>query len=154
MHPDSLLSELGTLAGVGPLRLNDQGCAAVVFDQSITVNFEWNETSAQFLMYTVLGRVPADAGAGFFRSLLEANLFGAETRGAVLAIDGLENEILLHRTIAIESTSPAHFQTEVGQFVDAVEAWMEKLARLDTPDAGVSDDDDSVGAGRAELLRI
>jgi len=134
MHPDTLLSELGTLAGLPELKLNEQGCTRLVFDGSLAVNFEWNDSLGQLLVYAPVGRLPAEGKEPLYRLLLEGNLFGLETAGATLSVDPLENEIVLHRAIEVEGITATAFQALVGAFVDTLENWTARLAELPAPD--------------------
>lgn len=132
MNAVSLLSELGSQMGISGLQFDDQGCARLVFDGAVTLNLEHEPGSSKLQIYSVLGKVPVENREHVFQILLEGNLFGAETGGAVLAVDPLEREIVLFRTLEGEGITGAAFADVVGHFVDAVEDWTARLATSGT----------------------
>lgn len=132
MNAVSLLSELGSQMGISGLQFDDQGCARLVFDGAVTLNLEHEPGSSKLQIYSVLGKVPVENKEHVFQILLEGNLFGAETGGAVLAVDPLEREIVLFRTLEVEGITGAAFAEVVGHFVDAVEDWTGRLATSGT----------------------
>lgn len=132
MNAVNLLSELGTLMGISDLQFDAQGCARLVFDGAVTLNLEHEAGSSRLQIYSVIGKVPLENREHVFQILLEGNLFGAETGGAVLAVDPLEREIVLFRTLEGEGITGAAFAEVVGSFVDAVEDWTGRLATSGT----------------------
>ncbi|WP_081452580.1 type III secretion system chaperone [Verrucomicrobium spinosum] len=128
MNAVSLLSELGSQMGISGLQFDDQGCARLVFDGSVTLNLEHEPSSSKLQIYSVLGKVPVENKEHVFQILLEGNLFGAETGGAVLSLDPLEREIVLFRTFEGDGLTGAAFGEAVGSFVDAAEDWTARLA--------------------------
>lgn len=145
MNANTLLSELGTLMGVSGLQFDDQGCARLVFDGATTLNLEHEAGSSRLQIYSVLGKVPLEDREHVYRLLLEGNLFGAETGGAALAIDGLENEIVLFRTLEGDGITGAAFADVVGHFVDAAEDWTARLAGASMTAPGARQDADHEG---------
>lgn len=132
MNATSLLSELGSLMGVSGLQFDAQGCARLVFDGAVTLNLEHEAGSSRLQIYSVIGKVPLENREHVFQLLLEGNLFGAETGGAVLAVDPMEREIILFRTLEGDGITGAAFAEVVGNFVDAVEDWTARLATSGT----------------------
>lgn len=128
MNAVSLLSELGSQMGISGLQFDDQGCARLVFDGSVTLNLEHESGSSKLQIYSVLGKVPVENKEHVFQILLEGNLFGSETGGAVLSLDPLEREIVLFRTFESDGLTGAAFAEAVGRFVDATEDWKARLA--------------------------
>lgn len=145
MNANSLLSELGTLMGVGGLQFDEQGCARLVFDGAITLNLEHEAGSSRLQIYSVLGKVPLEDREHVYQLLLEGNLFGAETGGAVLAIDGLEREIVLFRTLEGDGITGPAFAEVVGHFVDAAEDWTARLAGASMTSPGARQDAEHEG---------
>jgi len=129
MTPQSLLSELGASMGLPNLALDENGCARLIFDKRIEVNFENDPVTRRLQIYSVLGRVPAAEKEPLFELLLNANLFGTGTGDATLAVDSLEGDIVLCRTITGQDLPFSLFQSIVESFVGTAEKWIEKLSR-------------------------
>lgn len=128
MPIEELLKELGRQMGV-PLRLDRNRACRLVFEDKWTIDIEAPaETRDTVFLYGVAGRVPPDADAAFFRTLLEANLFGQETRGATLAIDGARGEVLVQRIVAIDRIDFAGFVAVLEELIRALATWIERLA--------------------------
>lgn len=130
MHScDQLLLDLGQTAGLSqPLRFDDHGCARLMVGTHLALDFERDAEAGVIQLYSVLGPAPAQGDAALYRQLLEANLFGADTAGATLAIDGPMREIVLCRSISAEGLAAPAFVQTVEQFIAAAEDWKERLA--------------------------
>ena len=70
---DLLLGEFGREIGLAGLALDEDGHAALAFDD-VLVNFEVEEGDERLLLYAYLGEIRGDAAASM-RAMLEANLF-------------------------------------------------------------------------------
>lgn len=131
---DQLLLDLGQQAGLGaPLQFNERGCARLMVDGRIGLDFEADADAGTIQVYSVLGEVPLAGREALYRQLLEANLFGSATAGATLAIDEQTNEIVLCRTVTSEETSAAAFARLVENFIAAAEEWLQKIADFTSP---------------------
>lgn len=80
-------------------------------------------------MYAVLGTVPAEGRDRLLYGLLKANLFGAATSGATLAIDSEREEFVLFRTVGLEGIELSRLLFLLEKFVDTTEFWSEKIDR-------------------------
>jgi hypothetical protein len=128
MDADQLLASLGLATGLDRLAFDANGCARLVFDGRFTVNFEHDAAARAIQVYSVLAPVPREGREALFATLLQANLFGAATQGATLAVDGSTHEVVLCRMVPVEQATAASFAALVEAFVDSVEAWQERLA--------------------------
>lgn len=131
MHScDQLLLDLGQTAGLPqPLRFDPHGCARLTVDNQLAIDFERDTERAVIHVYSVLAVLPAQEKESVYQQLLEANLFGAETAGASLAIDANTREIVLCRSVSAEGTPAAAFVQLVEQFITAAEDWKTRLAQ-------------------------
>ena len=129
---DQLLYNLGHVAGLAqPLRFDEQGCARLMFDGHLAIDFERDQDAGLLQVYSVLGLLPAQGREALLLQLLQANLFGADTAGATLAIDSQTasgGDILLCRSVNVQGLAAPDFVRLVEQFVAAAEAWKERLA--------------------------
>lgn len=131
MDPDQLISSLGLAVGLPNLRFDANGCARLSVEGAPALNFEREDGAIH--VYSVLGPLPAEGREILFTILLRGNLFGASTAGAALAIDELQDEVVLCRTFAAESTGADGFATDVEALVDAAEHWRARLGAAITP---------------------
>lgn len=127
MTAHQLLQELGLAMGLPTLKFDDEGCARLMFDGKLAVNLEYDEGNASIQLYSVLGPLPAQGREALFLKLLKGNLFGADTGGATLAVDGEHHEVVLCRTLPVEETTAAAFVAAIERFVAALEAWIPQL---------------------------
>lgn len=135
MHStDQLLLDLGQMAGLPqPLRFDQHGCARLMFDAHLGIDFERHADAGLIQVYSVLGPVPAEGRDALFQQLLEANLFGADTGGSTLALDSEMGEVVLCRSVATDGMAAAAFVQLVEQFASVAEDWKTRLARHKAP---------------------
>ena len=79
-------------------------------------------------LYAVLGPLPAHANATVYRELLEGNLFGTRTRGATLAIDAVQQEVILCRRVELAVAEVGTFTAMLDDFVAASREWQQAFA--------------------------
>lgn len=135
MHStDQLLLDLGQMAGLPqPLRFDEHGCARLVFDAHLGIDFERHADAGLIQVYCVLGPVPAEGRDALYQQLLEANLFGADTGGATLALDSEMGEVVLCRSVPADGMAAASFVQLVEQFASSAEDWKTRLAGHKAP---------------------
>jgi hypothetical protein len=131
---DQLLLNLGQTAGLPqPLRFDAHGCARLVFDGALAIDFERDSEASVLHIYSVLGSLPAEGREALYAQLLEANLFGAGTQGCTLAVDRDAHEVVLCRTVAAQGLGDAMLVQHVEQVVAAAEEWKPRLAAFTAP---------------------
>lgn len=128
MKAEQLLKELGLTMGLPDLRFDDRGCARLVFDSKVAVNFENDAEAGEVQLYSTLAPLPAGDREPLYRLLCEGNLFGAQTAGATLAVDPLAGEVVLCRAIAVEGADAAGVARLLERFVATAEEWSGRLA--------------------------
>lgn len=112
-----LLLAYGRLAGLPTLGFDEHGCARLVFEGEVAIDLEADEPAHCIQVYAVLGPVPAGDREPLYRRLLEGNLFGQQTGGAMLAVDPVREEVLLCAQV-----DPAVVGAE------ALDGWMDRFA--------------------------
>lgn len=128
MNTAQCLNDLGLTMGLSDLVFNDEGCARLVFDGKIGVNFESDAETGQLFAYATLGPLPAQGREALYLSLLEANLLSAtEHFGATLAVDSLNNEVVLCRHLMTDELSSQSFNQIIEHFVNCAEQWRYRL---------------------------
>jgi hypothetical protein len=123
-----LLAAYGRIAGQPHLRFEAHGCARLVFDDRLTVDLEVDDRASCVQVVGVLGPVPAAGREALYRALLEANHLGTATRGATLAIDAANNEVLLSRQVNLQQVSSGMaFGDLLNAFADTLEHWQQRF---------------------------
>ena len=131
MKAQQLLDDLARTMGVPALPLNEDHCARLVFDGKIAVDFESDPLSGELFLKCELGPVPLSGLQGFYRRLLEANLYGQQTLRATLALDPTQQVVVLWRAVFAEELSLAGFEKIVEDFLNCAEGWMGEIERGD-----------------------
>lgn len=128
MELHSLLRELGGIMGIGSIGLDAQGTCRLIFDKTLVVDLEPTADEKLLHMIATVGPMPADGDGRLLRSLLSANFMGQDTGNAALALDELNNEIVLCQRIALDSLDVNGFVVELEAFVNRLEDWKQRLA--------------------------
>ncbi len=121
-----LLAAYGRMAGLPGLDFDAQGCARLMFGDGVAVDLEIDSAADCLQMYGVIGPVPAGDREHLYRGLLEANLFGTQTNGATLAIDGVQEEVLLCQRVPAGGTTPADFAELIASFAGTLGHWLQE----------------------------
>ncbi len=121
MHAADLIADFAQRSQLLSLKLSDEGTARLVIDATLTVDLEHDEARGQLHLTTNLGQPPLEEREAFYARVLAANLFGRATAGASLALDPASMEILLVRTLELESTDSTKFETALEALVHAHE---------------------------------
>lgn len=128
MDIHNFLHELGIQMGLGGLSLNENRAARLMFDGKWAVDFEADEDFKTVQVYSVIAPVPAEEKEALFARLLEANLFGYSTGGAVFSVDPATSDIVLFRTVAPDKLDFQEFVNLLEEFVGTVEKWSLQIA--------------------------
>jgi hypothetical protein len=134
MDTDQLIQSLGLDLGLPTLRFDTNGCARLTIEGAPALNFE-RDAKGSIHLYSVLCPQPAHGKEALYGELLQGNLFGTSTGGALLAVDELRREVLLCRTIDPEQISAPAFISQVEAFVAAAEDWRGRLTGSRSTDA-------------------
>lgn len=128
MNCEEVIQAIAIAMDVPGLRLDEHGCARLRIDDSIDLNFEASGGSHLLHVYSTLGPVPTHNRERSFEQLLNANLFGADTGGATLAIDAEFDEIVLCTDIGNHGWTSELIMSRLQRFIDAALAWQERFA--------------------------
>jgi len=128
MELAALLNELAIRMGLDGLRLDSNGICRLVFDEAIAVDLEPSSDKTRLHLVATLCQIPADASASWLRSLLSASFMGQDTGSAHLAIDPLNDEVVLCQRLALDGLEITRFVPELEAFVNHAQAWMQRLA--------------------------
>ena len=124
MSLDDLLAEYGRQTGLGTPSRNADGICRLVFNSLYVVDIEERDGSAT--LSAIVGSAE-DLGVGTLRSLLSGNLLGDQTGGAALAIDDVDDTVVLCRALPLTGLAYRDFEAALTRFVHAVSYWRDKL---------------------------
>lgn len=144
MNARQHLKDIAMTLGLKTLDFDANGCARLLFDGKVAVNFESDEVFGQLHLYSDLGELPLRGREAVYRALLEGNLFGIQTQGATLALDGSQDQVMLSRTLLMEELSLSSFSQMLEGFVGCAEYWQNVLAEGSVGAASAA------GSGRLE----
>lgn len=123
-----LLRELGQRLGLADLDLDEDGHAALAFDD-VLVDFEFDAAQeGRLLLYAYLGEPQGGEPAALLRAMLEANFFWRGTGGATLSLERATGGAVLALPVAIAGLDYGTFERTLEGFVAAAETWMKRLA--------------------------
>lgn len=128
MNARQHLKDIALTMGLPDLDFDANGCARLLFDGKVAVNFESDEVAGQLHLYSDLGELPLRGREAVYRALLEGNLFGIQTKGATLAVDGSQDQVVLSRTVLMEELSLSAFSELLAGFVGCAEHWQHYMA--------------------------
>lgn len=132
MNTDDVIQSIATAMNVPELRLDEHGCARLRIDGAIDLNFEASACSHLLHVYCTLGPVPTSQRERTFEQLLKANLFGADTGGATLAIDAEFDEVVLCTDIGNHGWTSELIMARLERFMDAAQTWQSRFGELRT----------------------
>lgn len=152
MNSRQHLKDIALTMGLPALDFDSNGCARMLFDGKVAVNFENDEVAGLLHLYSDLGELPLRGREAVYRALLEANLFGVQTQGATLALDGSQDQVVLSRSVLVEELSLSSFTKVLEGFLACAEYWQQFLAdgaggALASSGAALADNGQRPGAG-------
>jgi hypothetical protein len=127
MTIDEVLTQLGTRLGL-MLKLDSQNCCRLVFDGEVDVDLEVPaDDRSRLFLHTVVGNVPSLGRETFYETLLDANRFGSGVGAAVLSVDPMRQEVLLHRALALDALGVDEITAALEDFVARTVSWTERV---------------------------
>ena len=123
---NTVLSELGGRLGLGHLALDEDGEAALAFDE-VLVQLELDEERRVLKLASYLGKPQGDS-ARTCRQLLEASFLGEGAAGGMLARSPGSGSIVLHHALPVAGLTLAGLETSLQAFVDTADSWSARLA--------------------------
>lgn len=122
-----LITELGEVAGISALALDEQGACALTFDDKISVNLRYQENEDHLWVYSIIG-APRTPDA-VYRRLLQANLSGPIARGVTFSLSGDEPpNVVLIRSMEWRGKRGVEVMREMSDFASVAEIWKNVVA--------------------------
>lgn len=127
MKIQEYLSELAQKLMLPDLKLDDQDCCRLVFDESITVDIEYDDAEKRVFIYSAVAALPVQNKGQIYEDLLRDNLFGRQTAGACFAVNAVDGDIVLYHSCQAETIDFIEFCNWLETFVSTVEFWSDEL---------------------------
>jgi hypothetical protein len=126
-HFSALLAALGKTFGIPDLRPDDAASCTLSFDDHV-VTLQQDANGRSFTVLTEVGKLPAESSAARAQALLAGNLFWARTGGATLSLLEATRGVILARQFNLDHLDAHAFETALGEFLNAADAWRAELA--------------------------
>jgi hypothetical protein len=130
---NQVLGEFGKQIGLDDLRLDDNGYAALAFDD-VVVNLEYDEEPERLLMSAYLGE-PQGERLKTYELLLDANFCWQGTAGATLSLERETGGIVLFQALPARALERQALEAALETFVNTADAWTLQLAQAAVPTA-------------------
>ena len=161
MNTEDLLQALAQRLGFEALRFDSDGICSLAFEERFTVTLERRDETDTLYLYSTLGPAPEDIidQLTCFAALLEANLFGRGAGGANLGFEPQSQTLMISRVLPLNQLNAGALQNEFGLFVQATEAWCERVAARfwEDPDASEAREpvfNNSGNPGRTGFIKV
>jgi len=125
--PDTLL-ELGQKLGIEDLSFQDNDTCQLIVGENLTVTIELIKGEEAVYLYGDICPKPASPGTALFERLMGANLFGAETGGATLALNPGTNTLVLWKKVGLDGQGGDALLTELQEFSNWLLTWQDELS--------------------------
>jgi hypothetical protein len=123
---DNLVNQLGWIAGLPGLQLDEDGHASLVFNQAVTIHLQARDTENDILLYAAPAALPEENGYAVALKLLRANFLWRDTGGATLSLAG-DDEVMLTQKLSIENLDLTAFQERFTTFARTALKWKEQV---------------------------
>jgi hypothetical protein len=123
-----LIKMFGENIGVPYLEYHPQGLCSLRFDDRVTIDLEYNEEQAAFLLSSLVGVLKPEESKLFYDELLEANLLWGGTNRATIGLDPATLTVFLCYQEQIRGVSLKQFQKSLKEFSEISLFWNQRLA--------------------------
>ncbi len=142
MNASDLLADFSQRMGLPPIVFSNDGTARILVDDSIPIDWQHDADARQLHLMVSFGPPPDGAEReAYLLRVLTANLLGRETAGAVFSYDPGTGDIVLTRTLDLDSTDSIALEEALNALLRAVETLREAFATA--PDAAADDGEKS-----------
>lgn len=156
-HRETLQDLLNVFAhdlGLAEWTLDANGLAALLFDETIVLHLQLNETAGTFILFSTIGTVPEQCRETFYADMLQANLFWQQTGGATLALEKFSQAAVLAYEQRLDGLDQAGFQGLIKQFLDVIEDWQGRLREVSAGERPDPSHDDPSAASGEGFIRV
>ena len=125
---NQLVTELGKTLTVPEMTLNEQNYAALLFDDNILLNIEYDVIQDRMMLYVYLDELPTEGSEPILRQLMAANFFWYRTQGATLSLEEETGGILISYAHQLIDLDAGKFEDICSNFVQKAEEWKNKIS--------------------------
>jgi Tir chaperone protein (CesT) family len=143
---NKVLGEFGRQIGLEELRLDDNGYAALAFDD-VVVNLEYDEDGERLLMSAYLG-APRGDPLKTCELLLDANLRWQGTAGGTLSLERETGGIVMFQALPARTLDLQTLEAALESFVNTADTWTLQLGQAEAAAAAPTSDRPAAGDDR------
>jgi len=136
MRLKDILEELNKKTPLGKCEFDREGICHLMIEDKYLIHLQESSEEDVIHLFSKLAPIPAENPVYLFELLLESNLFGRGTGGAVLSIDIPSQGIFFSKELITEITDTSIFEKELELFIKGVEFWVHNIE--DPPKSGTS----------------
>lgn len=114
---------------LGSLGVAADGAVCFTYDKKIEVRLLLgdDEDEPTLTVYSVLGPIPHEGSAQFYKDLLQGHLFGAATANAAFGISKPLNSLILFRSLNATHYNKTGFLCALNDFVQTYKIWKDRI---------------------------
>ncbi|WDP86403.1 MAG: type III secretion system chaperone [Desulfobacter sp.] len=127
---NQLVIELGKTLTLPDMTLNEQNYAALLFDDNILLNMEYDAIQDRMMLYVYLDELPIEGSEFLLRKLLAANFFWYRTQGATLSLEEETGGILISYAHQLNDLDSGKFEDICNNFVQKASEWKNKISEM------------------------
>ena len=122
MGVNELITNIGLEFAI-ELELNEDGVASLIINDNFEVEFEYVESVDTLFISSALPPLEGKGNEGVYKALLDANLYGQKTGGAVFGRDERTQEIILFFKVEAGKVTYGEFKEAMTQYLDVRDQW-------------------------------
>lgn len=130
MHFNEAMQQLADRIGFDGLRPDPRGEYSLVFDDDLEVRCA--SIGKSLLLHGSIGKLPARSSEAEdqLKTLLRHSLAMMKQSPEVVSLDAPADEIILHRTLALEDARIDHLEQALGDYLNRLEYWRRLFAGI------------------------
>ncbi|MDY0221478.1 MAG: type III secretion system chaperone [Desulfobacterium sp.] len=129
MDVKDLITNIGLEFGL-KLELNEDSVASLIVDDRFEIEFEYVEDGDSLFVSYALGKLEGSGNEKIYKTLLDANLYGKETGGAIFALDNRTNEVILFFKVKAGETDYELFRSMMERYLNTLIDWSTRYEAL------------------------
>jgi hypothetical protein len=124
---NSCLRHFSSFIGSPLLTLNEEGVCNFNYESEFDITLELPDKSTQLYLYSSVMPVPGAGKLELYEKLLKLNVYCLDTRGATLALDPHDSQILLCYQYPLDALEEVVLVNLLTNFVDTLKTLREQL---------------------------
>ena len=125
---EQLISNFGKMLTLPDLKFDETSNSCILlFDDDLVLNVEYDEEGERLVFSIFLCTIPEENCEALLRTLLSANLYWSQTRGATLSLEQATNGIILAYARNVLEMDGTMLETIVENLLNQAEIWRKRI---------------------------